>query len=317
MVALTLSTIWTFNQFTVIWLLTQGGPGEATTTLPIAAYQQAFVAGSKNLSRGAVFAVLTFPVLVVLVLLLNHFVASREEGRGLTKFWRTGLQYARSTQYFCQNDAGNEMGAPLQGDRRYAVDDLHSHLGVVPNLLDRAASFKHPKDLAVRIPLFWTWEPTLMSYRGLFTQPFLQFERLTLNSLTISLGATFLSVVIAVFAGLALARLRFPGRQRLGMAVFFAYLVPPVLLFIPLYVVMAKFRLVDSRLGLILVYSSFTVPFCVWMLRGYFHNIPVRAGECAMIDGCTRVGAWVRIVLAAGIARHRRRRHLRLHHGLE
>ena len=107
------------------------------------------------------------------------------------------------------------------------------------------ASFKHPKDLAVRIPLFWTTEPTLMSYKGLFTQPFLQFERLTLNSLTISLSATFLSVVIAVFAGLALARLKFPGRQRLGMAVFFAYLVPPVLLFIPLYVVMATFKLTD------------------------------------------------------------------------
>ncbi len=79
MVAVTLSTIWTFNQFTVIWLLTQGGPGEATTTLPIAAYQHAFVAGSKNLSRGAVYAVLTFPVLVILVLLLNHFISSREE----------------------------------------------------------------------------------------------------------------------------------------------------------------------------------------------------------------------------------------------
>ncbi len=79
MVALTLSTIWTFNQFTVIWLLTTGGPGDATTTLPIAAYMQAFVAGSKNLSKGAVYAVLTFPVLVILVLLLNYFITSREE----------------------------------------------------------------------------------------------------------------------------------------------------------------------------------------------------------------------------------------------
>ena len=179
------------------------------------------------------------------------------------------------------------------------------------------ASFKHPKDLAVRIPIFWTNEPTLISYRGLFTQPFLHFEKLTFNSLTIALGATLLSVVIATFAGLALARLRFPGRQRLGMAVFFAYLVPPALLFIPLYVMMATVKLVDSRFGLILVYSSFTVPFGVWMLRGYFHNIPVELEECAMIDGCTRVGAWVRIVLPLASPWHRRRRHLRLHAGLE
>jgi multiple sugar transport system permease protein len=79
MVALTLSTIWTFNQFPTIWLLTQGGPGDATTTLPIAAYMEAFVAGSKNLSIGAVYAVLTFPVLLILVWLLNHFVTAREE----------------------------------------------------------------------------------------------------------------------------------------------------------------------------------------------------------------------------------------------
>jgi multiple sugar transport system permease protein len=166
-----------------------------------------------------------------------------------------------------------------------------------PTYWTALASIKDPKDLMVRVPKFWTSTPTLNSYRGLLTQPFLQFERLTINSLTVALGATLMSVVMAVFAGLALARLRFPGRQRLGMAVFFTYLVPPVLLFIPLYVLMATLNLHDSKLGLILVYSSFTVPFGVWMLRGYFHTIPVELEECAMIDGCTRVGAWIRIVL--------------------
>lgn len=158
-------------------------------------------------------------------------------------------------------------------------------------------SFKDPRDIVARVPKFWITNPTLGSYVSLWDEPFLKFGQLTVNSLVVSLGSTLLAVVIAVFAALALARLRFPGRQQLGMAMFFAYLVPASMLFIPLYVMMASFKLHDTRLGLTLVYSTFSVPFCIWMLRGYFQTVPVELEECAMIDGCTRVGAWVRIVL--------------------
>jgi multiple sugar transport system permease protein len=159
------------------------------------------------------------------------------------------------------------------------------------------ASLKPTPELASPVPLFWTSNPTLDHYVQLWNEPFIYFDRLTMNSLIIALGSTVLAVALSVFAGMALARLRFPGRQSLGLAVFVAYLVPPSLLFIPLYVMLANFSLQDTRLGLILVYNSFSLPFCIWMLRSYFQTIPRELEESAMIDGCTRVGAWLRVVL--------------------
>lgn len=159
------------------------------------------------------------------------------------------------------------------------------------------ASVKESKDLVARVPLFWITNPTYEHYVQLWTESFIYFDQLTINSLIVALASTAVSVLIAVFAGMALARLRFPGREALGLAVFFAYLVPSTLLFIPLYVMMANFNLHDTRLGLMLVYTSFSLPFSIWMLRSYFQTIPLELEESAMIDGCTRVEAWMRIVL--------------------
>jgi multiple sugar transport system permease protein len=159
------------------------------------------------------------------------------------------------------------------------------------------ASVKESKDLVARVPLFWITNPTFDHYLQLWTESFIYFDKLTVNSLIIASSSTAVSVFIAVFAGMALARLRFPGREVLGLVVFFAYLVPATLLFIPLYVMMANFNLQDTRLGLVLVYTSFSLPFSVWMLRSYFQTIPRELEESAMMDGCTRVEAWLRIVL--------------------
>ncbi len=159
------------------------------------------------------------------------------------------------------------------------------------------SSVKENADLAARVPKFWINNPTLNHYVQLWNEPFIYFDRLTVNSLVISLGSTALAVALSVFAGMALARLRFRGRQTLGIAVFIAYLVPQSLLFIPLYVMLANINLQDTRLGLVLVYNSFSLPFCIWMLRSYFQTIPRELEESAMIDGCTRIGSWLRIVL--------------------
>jgi ABC-type glycerol-3-phosphate transport system permease component len=125
----------------------------------------------------------------------------------------------------------------------------------------------------------------------------MNFPKLLTNSVVIAFGATGASVVLASLAALGLTRMRFPGRQQIGMVVFVAYLVPATMLFIPLYILMARLGLNSTRMGLILVYTSFTLPFCTWMLRGYFQTIPTELEESARIDGCSRIGAWVRIVL--------------------
>ena len=138
-------------------------------------------------------------------------------------------------------------------------------------------------------------QPTLANYTRLFTTtPFVKYLR---NSTIIALGTTLASLVFACLGAYALARLRFPGRALIARGLVVTYLVPPALLFIPLFWVMARLVLIDTHQGLILVYLSFTVPFCTWLLMGYFRSVPIELEEAALVDGCTRLGSLVRVIL--------------------
>ena len=138
-------------------------------------------------------------------------------------------------------------------------------------------------------------QPTLGNYRRLLTQtPFLQYMR---NSMVVAVGTTAASLAFAALGAYALARLRFPGRALIARGLIFTYLVPPALLFIPLFAVMGWLSLIDTREGLILVYLGFTVPFCTWLLLGYFRSVPLELEEAALVDGCSRLGALIRVIL--------------------
>jgi multiple sugar transport system permease protein len=138
-------------------------------------------------------------------------------------------------------------------------------------------------------------EPTLAAYRRLFAQtPFLKYVR---NSSIIAVSTTLASLVFGCLGAYAIARLRFPGRGFIARGLVVTYLVPPSLLFIPLFAVMSTLRLTDTHEGLILAYLGFTVPFCTWLLIGYFRSVPVELEEAALVDGCTRMGTLVRIIL--------------------
>src|SRR5436189_3033377 len=117
------------------------------------------------------------------------------------------------------------------------------------------------------------------------------------NSLIISVVATSASLAIAILAGYSLARLRFRGASSFGTAVFITYLVPPTLLFLPLSQVVVWLGLADSVAALMVTYPTFLVPFCTWLLMGYFRTIPREVEECALVDGCNRLQALVRIVI--------------------
>ena len=137
--------------------------------------------------------------------------------------------------------------------------------------------------------------PTLDSYRRVFVQtPFVKYLR---NSTIIAVSTTVGSLVLGSLGAYALARLRFRGRAVIARGLIFTYLVPPALLFIPLFAVMSFLALTDTREGLILVYLGFTVPFCTWLLLGYFRSVPLELEEAALVDGCSRLGALVRIIL--------------------
>ncbi len=137
--------------------------------------------------------------------------------------------------------------------------------------------------------------PTLDAYRRLFAQtPFVKYMR---NSTIIAVSTTLASLVLGCLGAYALARLRFPGRAIIARGLIFTYLVPPALLFIPLFTVLSTLSLIDTREGLILAYLGFTVPFSTWLLLGYFRSVPLELEEAALVDGCSRLSALVRIIL--------------------
>jgi multiple sugar transport system permease protein len=131
------------------------------------------------------------------------------------------------------------------------------------------------------------------------------FEHWMLNTIIVTVAATIISVVIGTLAAYALARLRFRGVELFGTAVFITYLVPQTLLFLPMIEVINVIDDVvpvrDTYWSLILTYPTFLVPFVTWLLMGYFKTIPVEVEECAYLDGCSRLGALIRVVLPMAV----------------
>ncbi|HUP07357.1 MAG TPA: carbohydrate ABC transporter permease [Caldimonas sp.] len=146
---------------------------------------------------------------------------------------------------------------------------------------------------------FWVHAPTLAHFHKLLFET--DFPQWAWNTVMISVVATFGSLVAAVLAAYAIERLRFHGAKHVGLAIFLAYLVPPSILFIPLADVVYKLGLFDTRFALILTYPTFLIPFCTWLLMGYFRSIPYELEECALIDGATRWQILTKIVLPLAV----------------
>lgn len=146
---------------------------------------------------------------------------------------------------------------------------------------------------------FWTTQPTLEHIRYLLEETL--FSTWMLNTMLIAIASTAISLVCGVFAGYALARLNFPFAGGLGTGIFITYLVPQTLLFIPLSDIVRQFRLGDTPWALILTYPTFLIPFCTWLMMGYFKAIPKELEECARIDGASRFKAMLYIVLPVAV----------------
>jgi multiple sugar transport system permease protein len=123
-----------------------------------------------------------------------------------------------------------------------------------------------------------------------------RFGEFLRNSITVALLTTILTTVMASLAAFSLVRLRYPGRTALARSILFVYLIPGGLLFIPLFIIMQRLGLLNTLLALVITYQTFAIPFCTWMLIGYFKGIPPEMEEAAMIDGATRIQA-LRLVL--------------------
>jgi multiple sugar transport system permease protein len=183
------------------------------------------------------------------------------------------------------------------------------HLALVPFLIFALFPFYHMAITSLKqdrelydragVPLLIRQGPTLEHYAKLLWDT--EFLTWTKNSLVVTLLATVGSVVIGTIAAYALARLKFFGVTTFGTGIFVTYLVPTSLLFLPLAQVVNWLGLADTKWALVLTYPTFLVPFCTWLLMGYFRTVPKEIEECAMVDGATRVQALVRIVLPIAV----------------
>jgi multiple sugar transport system permease protein len=163
-------------------------------------------------------------------------------------------------------------------------------------------AFKTTPDLMNRQnnPFFFNEWPTLEHVRVLFYDTL--YGRWLFNTALVGVLVVGVTLLLALPAGYALARLTGRAGERLGIAIFLTYLVPPTLLFIPLSRVVVILGLQDSLWSLVVVYPSFTVPFSTWLLMGFFKAIPRDLEEAAMIDGLSRLGAFVRVVVPISVA---------------
>src|SRR5258708_3124696 len=146
---------------------------------------------------------------------------------------------------------------------------------------------------------FWVVHPTLKHISKLLFET--QYPRWLWNTMYVAVGATLLSIIASVLAAYAIVRLRFKGADVAGVVIFFAYLVPPSILFIPLASVIQAYGLFDSPLSLILVYPTLLIPFSTWLLMGYFKTIPYELEECALIDGASRWQILTKIVVPLAV----------------
>ncbi len=163
-------------------------------------------------------------------------------------------------------------------------------------------SLKLPREI-YRVPSLWPKTITFDNFTKLLADG--SFLLAIRNSLIVSTVVTVISVIISSFAAYSMVRFRYRFRGVIGRLILFAYLTPGSLLFIPLSIVMAQLKLGNSLQGLILVYLTFSLPLATWLLQGYFRGVPRELEEQGMIDGLSRFGALIRIVLplsAPGIA---------------
>ena len=190
--------------------------------------------------------------------------------------------------------AGGAAGC-AQTALSYAVLVVLALMVLFPFYWMTVTSFKSEDQMRSLVSMFWPRPFATENYQQLVTKT--EFVAWYKNSVFVSVTSTLLATAVGTIGAYALARLKFFGRGFLASATLITYLVPPSILFIPLYAQMRNLGLANSLAGLIAAYPSFTVPFVTWLLMGYFESIPEELEEAAMIDGATRFGAFYRIVL--------------------
>ena len=161
-----------------------------------------------------------------------------------------------------------------------------------------STSFKTAGEVYSKTPSFIPKEATIQGYKEMLTTHSTTFNFMQWlgNSVIVSLLTTVFSMVIATLGGYGISRFRFRGRGFLSYFILTTQVLPGSLLIIPLYVIMGNLQLLDTKIGLVAAYCTFSIPFCTWMMKGFFDTIPISLEEAAMIDGCTPIQTFFQVV---------------------
>mgnify|MGYP001016186908 CR=1 FL=1 len=160
-------------------------------------------------------------------------------------------------------------------------------------------SFKAPSEIFSKVPTFFPKKFSFEGYATLFLKT--DYPVNLMNSLTVSLIVSFLSVFASMLAAYAIARLNFRGRGAMSRSMFYAYIMPKTLLFIPIYILITTINLDNSIWGLIFIYPTLTIPYATWILASYFKTIPYEIEEAAIVDGCSRLKSMFRIIFPLSV----------------
>ncbi|MBI3960664.1 MAG: ABC transporter permease subunit [Chloroflexi bacterium] len=328
-----LSFIWTFNGFTQVFLLTGGGPLGATKVYTIFAIE---AARSFRIGTGVAAAMSMVPLLALLIVILGRNVLATQTGRashtvadeknsvfGLISWpFRMALTLVVAVLW-ALNDGVERIlegiGAairsvfPHSNDPRAAMlrakaarRRVNIFAGIILALLLLfelfpfyyvfITSFKSEVQMTTFQSLYHPDPWTLDQYQRLLgpTRNFLVWMR---NSFIVSMVTPLVSTIVASLAAYSLVRLNWRGNRAFSSAVFSAYLMPSVLMVISIFQIFAKLGLINSLYGLMLAYSTFALPFAIWLMMGYYASIPRELEEAGLIDGCNRFQVFWRIVL--------------------
>ncbi|MEX1019610.1 MAG: ABC transporter permease subunit [Litorilinea sp.] len=334
-VAVLLSTIWTFNDFTVVFLLTGGGPAGATRLYSILAFEYAIA--SLRYSTGVAVAITMAPVLAVAILILGRYMTAgggtREDtssekpsrlgqlGSTITWPFRMLLRAVLGVFWVLNNALENVFAAIGDAFSRRFIGENETRknnaasvgrrlTGLVAGILLTLlllfeltpfywviiTAFKTTRQWTSLESVFWPAPWTLTQLETLLgpTRNFLVWYR---NTVVVALVTTVVAVGVASLGAYALTRLRWRGSSLFGSVVLIAYLMPPILMFIPMYQILAALRLTNKLEGLMVTYPALILPFATWLLMGYYASIPEELENAALIDGCNRFQAWYKIVL--------------------
>lgn len=166
---------------------------------------------------------------------------------------------------------------------------------ILPFLWMISTSFKEADEIFQEIPKWMPRKFSFQNYSEIWNRGY--FKTYFVNSLLVSFSTMGISLIVAMFAGYGISRFRFRGRTFFSVTLIIVQMFPSMLLLIPMYIIMSKMGLLDTHLSMVIAYTTFAMPFCTWMIKGYFDTIPVSLEEAARIDGCGRLRILFQIIM--------------------